>query len=177
MKKKESIRTLLGISQEDIAILIKVSRAQWSMYESGKRNLPAEATIKLAEMFEHVQLAKAKASKHPSELSKETGQNLQALLKENEYQQSLTERKVKTLEKKQAATLAALHLVNYFESNARKQETHTEDCIKNIQIKTKKDLERHGLHSLITQQIKQQVLEYERSLLKEALENTSTSSA
>ena len=82
----------------------------------------------------------------------------------------------KGIRKKQAATAGALHFVNYFESNARKQETHTEDWIKNIQIRTKKDLERHGLNSLVTQHIKQLILEYERSLLKEDWENTSTGS-
>ena len=51
-------------------------------------------------MLEHVQLAKAKASKHPSQLGKGTKEKLQALLKENKCQQSLTERKVKALERK-----------------------------------------------------------------------------
>lgn len=40
MKKTATITHLLGISQQYMAMLLKVICSQWSMYELGKRDLP-----------------------------------------------------------------------------------------------------------------------------------------
>jgi transcriptional regulator with XRE-family HTH domain len=54
MNHKTSIREILGITQEKLAILIGVSRSQLSLYEIGKRSLPRNATINLAEILKLV---------------------------------------------------------------------------------------------------------------------------
>ena len=48
MKNKNNIRALTGMSQENLALLLQVSRSQIAMFESGKRNLPIQAMEKLA---------------------------------------------------------------------------------------------------------------------------------
>jgi transcriptional regulator with XRE-family HTH domain len=58
MNKKEKIRAILGITQEKLAIELKITRSQLSMYELGKRDLPAVAKLKLAEMTAEVQKTK-----------------------------------------------------------------------------------------------------------------------
>lgn len=171
MEKKETITALLGTTQEEMAMLLQITRAHWSMYESGKRNLPQAASIKLAEMLAHVQSAKAKSSKHPSQLEeKETKEKLQTLLNENNYQQFIMEKKIAGIEKKQAATASALHLLNYFENNKDIHESHTKSLLPTLDARTKKDIQRNGLPTLVTYQIKLKVLHYEASLLKAALE-------
>lgn len=171
MKKKESIRTLLGISQEHIAMLLRVSRTQWSMYESGKRNLPAEAKEKLAKMIDHVEKSKAKASKRPSKEGKqETSEKLKTLLEVNEYQQWQLEKKVTAMEKKQTVFAAALHSIDYLENHTDKEQTHMKEMSKVIQNRANKERLLQSMPALVSYQIRQQVLQYEGELLKAALE-------
>jgi transcriptional regulator with XRE-family HTH domain len=40
MKKTDTLSALLGLTQGQMALLLQVHPSQWSMYESGKRNLP-----------------------------------------------------------------------------------------------------------------------------------------
>ena len=47
MKNKNNIRALTGMSQENLALLLQVSRSQIAMFETGKRNLPLQAMEKL----------------------------------------------------------------------------------------------------------------------------------
>ncbi len=54
MKDELTLQQLLCLKQDDIAMILQVTRAKWSMYVSGKRNLPAEAKLKLAEIINFV---------------------------------------------------------------------------------------------------------------------------
>lgn len=177
MKKNETICSLLGISQMEMAMLLKITRSQWSMYESGKRDLPLAAKVLLAEMLAHVQSAKATALKNPSQLGQqETKEKLQASLKENQHQQTAMEKKVAALEKKQTAFASAQHSIDYLENHTDKKQTHMKDMSKVIQYRANKDRQLNGVPMLVTYQIKQKVLQYEEELLKAALKNTSTGS-
>jgi transcriptional regulator with XRE-family HTH domain len=69
MPKRENIRQLLGLTQEMLAIELQITRSQLSMYELGKRDLPANAKLKLAEMIEN-----AKHFKINNNISKEEHQ-------------------------------------------------------------------------------------------------------
>ena len=40
MEKNSTIQELLGISQENMAMILQITRTQWSMYVLGKRSLP-----------------------------------------------------------------------------------------------------------------------------------------
>ena len=51
MHNHENIRSILGLSQDELATLLAVTRSQISMYELGKRDLPASAKLKLAELI------------------------------------------------------------------------------------------------------------------------------
>ena len=55
MKKDNAIRDLLGVSQEDLALLLNVTRSQLAMYELGKRDLPVAVKVKLATMLKLLQ--------------------------------------------------------------------------------------------------------------------------
>ena len=51
MEKDRKIRELLGMKQEDMAMLLQVTRTQWSMYEIGERDLPVAAVNQLVRML------------------------------------------------------------------------------------------------------------------------------
>lgn len=54
MQKGVNIREQLGVTQEELALLLKVTRSQLSMYELGKRDLPIAAKKQLAELLLYV---------------------------------------------------------------------------------------------------------------------------
>ena len=56
MENDKKIRTLLGMKQEDMDMLLRVNRSQWVMYEIGKRDLPLVAQLKLTEMLAFARL-------------------------------------------------------------------------------------------------------------------------
>jgi transcriptional regulator with XRE-family HTH domain len=51
MKTKNVIREKLGITQEDLAVLLGISRSYLALFELGKRSLPVEAKQKLAALI------------------------------------------------------------------------------------------------------------------------------
>ena len=55
MRKGKSICKELGIKQEELAMLLNISKGQLAMYETGKRELSTEAMLLLAPMMQFVQ--------------------------------------------------------------------------------------------------------------------------
>lgn len=51
MKNKQTISKQLGISQITIAELLMISRVQYALYETGKRDLPVTSKLQLAKML------------------------------------------------------------------------------------------------------------------------------
>lgn len=50
MEKEKKIGEVLGLQQEDMAMLLLLPLSNWAMYATGQRDLPKEAHEKLAEM-------------------------------------------------------------------------------------------------------------------------------
>jgi len=46
----KDIRRTLGVTQEEMAALLQISKSAWSMYENGYRELPTHALLKLSQM-------------------------------------------------------------------------------------------------------------------------------
>lgn len=178
-KKKGIIRELFGISQQDIAALLKISRAQWSMYESGKRSLPFEAKKQFALLLSHMQSAK-QAEKKQTPLSippnKKTIQKLESSLLANQHRQFLTANKITSLQKKRDMGAAALYLEGFFENHKDGQPNYMEGYIHSILKRAEKDSQLGVSAEMIALEIKLKTLCYEEKLLKEELKkNTSTS--
>lgn len=51
MKNKSSLRALLGITQQEAAILLRIKRSQLSLYELGLRDIPADAMIRMTKVW------------------------------------------------------------------------------------------------------------------------------
>jgi ATP-dependent Clp protease ATP-binding subunit ClpA len=172
MKKEVTISKLLGVSQLEISILLKINRSQWSMYESDDRHLPNDALSLMNEMLKHVQnkndkqLKMQELSTQQQDKKKET---LKALLKENDYQQQTIERKIEKIEKNQAFVVARFQLLDFLNNHTNKKEEHPE-LLQRMEDKAEDKAEQNDMATLITHQIKQEVLKYEEELLKDALE-------
>ncbi len=146
MKKQETIKDLFGLSQIEMAMLLGVSRGQWSMFESGKRSLPTAANLLLADMLAHMQSAEAKtATDLPKSSHAQSKQQLEALLKENEYQLLMVVQKIAALEKKQEANAKALEISSYLTSRSKYDRTYTADLVKSIASRATKSVEKNEL--------------------------------
>lgn len=173
MKKNQTISTLLGVSQFEMAALLKITRGQWSMYESGKRSLPLAAREQMNKFLTHVQDANSKKAKNElvsSQQRNNTKQELDALLRDNENQQLTVERKIAGVLKKQAEAVAALQLVDFLATQDHKEDYYP-GLLQLIERKAKRKTEENNEAVLITHQIKQALLQHEAELLKTALEN------
>lgn len=172
MKNEVTISELLGVSQIEMSILLKINRSQWSMYESGKRGLPVDAKLKMSEMLKHVQNKndkQLKAQELSNQQEAKKKETLEKLIKENDYQQQTIERTINKIKKKQAFVVARFQLLDYLEQHTNKKVEHPE-LLQRMEAKAEDKAAQNDMAILITHQIKQEVLKYEEQLLKNALE-------
>jgi transcriptional regulator with XRE-family HTH domain len=125
MKNKTTIRTLLGLSQQDMAVLLGVTRGHLSMYEIGKRDLPSHAMLLLAEMLAYVQAPEAaeRRTEAAKQYSKPHQQFIERMIRENEFQQLRIARKIAAEQKKQESQLRMVHLSDFLNNRQAKEKT------------------------------------------------------
>ena len=162
------VSALLGISQENLAILLQVSRSQFAMFELGKRSLPVQAMEKLATMLTHSQKKSTKSEVKKNNAVEE--QNLlKKLLLKNSHQQLLVERKIKALEKKQNALATSKKLIAHLLKNQSKMKKNELAVLKSIEIKSKNQDIKNYATLLLQLEIKKEVLVFEEKLLQKKL--------
>ena len=172
MKETNSISTLLGIKQEDMAMLLRISRSQWSLYELGKRDLPLAAKQLLAEMLQFVQspvTAKGKAISHVAQQEAKKKQELEGLLKENEYQMLTATKKLETIEQKYVGNLNALQLVDHLAAQPHHKAAFNERILQIIASKATKTLTKNSLATLTKHKHQVELLQLEKMLLESSL--------
>jgi transcriptional regulator with XRE-family HTH domain len=172
MKNEVTISELLGVSQIEMSILLKINRSQWSMYESGKRDLPVDAKLKMSEMLKHVQNKNDKQLKTQELSTQQEAQKketLEKLLKENDYQQQTIERTINKIKKKQAFVVARFQLLDFLNNHTNLKEEKP-NLLPNMEAKAEDKAAQNDMAILITHQIKQEVLKFEAELLKNAVE-------
>lgn len=166
MKKEKQIVELLGIKQEGMALLLQITRSNWAMYVSGKRDLSVTAKAKLSEMlvfvrqldgqdqhnFEHIASQKLKTKKF-----------LEQQLIANKHKQRVTATKLESLQKKYKAGLTALQLAEFL---AAKEEQTILQVIRND---ARKDIAKNGLDVQEPYLLKLWVLQQEELKLRERL--------
>ncbi|SCY37067.1 helix-turn-helix domain-containing protein [Flavobacterium caeni] len=166
MKKQNSLRTLLGLSQQDMAMLLNVTRGQYSMYECGHRNLPHHAAQLLSELLLHAnapQTVQKQSNAHDTERH-----HLEALLRENQYQQLLLEKKTKALEKKHNASLHAGRVVDFVKArNAQRKNNDRPLAVPARKASANDDYVKMGIDF----EIKRELLVYEKKLLEQKIKD------
>ena len=164
------VSAILGISQENLANLLQVSRSQIAMYELGKRSLPVPAMEKLATMLTLLQDKSTKREVKKNNAVEE--QNLlKKLLLKNSHQQLLVERKIKALEKKQNALATSKKLIAHLLKNESKMKKNELAVLKSIEVKLKKqEIEKYNT-ALLQLEIKKEVLVFEEKVLQKKLQS------
>ena len=168
MKKHTSYTSLLGITQLELAMLLKVSRPLITLFELGKKDLPVHTKPLLAEMLVHMQSPEtaAKSTSHYAKQDHQTREHFKKLLDDNAFKRLLIVSKINTLERKLESQLRRAHLNDFLNSRS------LDDKIGLLAVRVKIEMPSKvsGAAILSELKLKQQLLEYENSLLTAKLE-------
>ena len=166
--KNSDIRTLLRLTQQDMAMFLGVSRSHYSMFESGKRALPMVAMQRYAELVSQASTAQAKPKATPAKKIKEMHtarqQILKRLLQENEYQQLLIAKQIsRIVRKQQYSEQRSLVLNRLKDTGFGTDESANEPAILKKAAAGKDD---NDIAALLKLEIRQEVLAFEKSLVE-----------
>jgi transcriptional regulator with XRE-family HTH domain len=167
MRKGEPICKELGLKQEELAVLLNISKGQLAMFETGKRDLPIAAMQQLAPMLQFVQEESLKSGS-AEVLKFQTAQKkkvLAHLLKDNKYKQKLLEKKLEIAENKFQANKTALQLIRFLENDASKKGNSPNGLVKVIERRAATELEQNSWEVVTKFQIQKKVLLMEEKML------------
>ena len=172
MKDRKIFKTPLLFSQEEMALLLGITRSSWSMYVSGLRSIPADATLKLAKLLQSA----AQLPLATPELSHRTVQEgkkkemLQEELAKNKWETEVVERKLAKMQKQFQEAENTLQFVQVHESQRDLKEQ--EVCIlQNVKNRALAQVEKNGLHLQAQYQRHLRALKsYQKQLEKEIQE-------
>jgi transcriptional regulator with XRE-family HTH domain len=122
MRREETDRAFLGLTQIEMAVLLKVTRSQWAMFEAGSRYLPPTAMARYAEMMIYMLSPEGKALKNlpdTDEVDDEIKKELEKQLKENAYQQHVITRKIAKAQQKLEQYTKAAELMHFLNTPAQ----------------------------------------------------------
>lgn len=160
MKKDGALKNILGLSQEEAAYMLGIERGQWSMFVSGKRNLPLKATQQLAVVLKHLQEKKS-VCKENEVIAKAEQQQVQEKLQQDYRKVQIklykTDKQISTVENLRTECFAALEVAAFLE---QQQEFQTKNAlIQSIRTRATATLKKHNRYVLETLQLKKENLE------------------
>jgi len=169
METDKKITALLGMRQEDIAMLLQVSRSQWGMFEIGQRQLPLVAQLKLAKMLAIVKQPQNESvnSFLDLEVQKvETKKLVDKLKLVNQHRQLIEKKKLQLTEKKYEAAVLALRFLLFLKTDDQQSVTEQNWPSTSIQLRAEKAIRKNGLHVQAKHRLKLQVLLAEEEILE-----------
>ncbi len=168
MEKSTNFRQLLGMKQEDMAMLLQVTVSQWAMYATGKRNLPLVAKLKLVEMLE---FSSQKEKKGTSNLEIEKNQHIeiekhiaQQQILNTELQLSIN-KKLSIVSKKYQTALKALNFIEFLETKQKNFGLEYQNLLTVIKQNTETEIEKNSLLVQTKLEVKLELLQAEEKIL------------
>lgn len=168
--KNNNIRETLGISQEEMALLLKIHPSQIAMYETGKRELPVPEHIKLMQMYAYVEKM---LQKMPEHYGRESENASVAALIEKELEvincnQIKYSQKLDAMKEKYRKAVANFHLADYLEGLPA-GERPSESDINFYRLLGKNKIEKYGPAAQAPLELQLETLKWQHSHLKAAL--------
>ncbi|WP_293894991.1 helix-turn-helix transcriptional regulator [Flavobacterium sp.] len=172
MKKTTiTITSLLGLTHKQMALLLQVSRSQWSMYESGKRHLPLKARQLLAEMIGFLKFEDkgAKVRQLVMEQEEAEKKDLEKQLRANDDQLYLIGKAITQIEVKYNGNLAAIGFVDYIATLPHTRQKLDGELLEIIASAAERAIRKSGMANLKALRRKQELLELEKLIIGSAL--------
>lgn len=167
MKQAFLIRSRFGITQDEIAQLLGIGRSQWSMFESGKRDLPTKAKLLLASIIQSLepQDPAGKQLKQHS-INPEMEQHLKNRLLQNKFNLLCAERKLEITMKKQETNLALLTLTQVLMDKLNTKSPHASALVEQLNAKASEALSEKGSMAIPRQELRLELLKQEKEVLE-----------
>lgn len=170
MKKSSELSALLGIAQRDMGQLLNVHRSQWAMFEVGKRKLPDEAKLLLAEMLAH--LEKETTAKRHTETLKQDPKVFSFLvtrLQENNRKRAILNRRLDVVKRKYIANTKVLSLMAFLATHERQKSVTSQAHLKSLAVRADNALAKNNPSVALLYETELKLLEGEHQLLEEFL--------
>ena len=168
MKKEISIREQLGLTQEDMALYLQVSRGQLALYETHKRDLPTNALLKLVEIEVFLSQTNTEIGIDRTHLKPQKEKMLlvlERLAVVYQHKQLIVERKLESIKKNYNKGLVLLQVLQHLQQKAKAEGNDTE-LLKVMQNKAERTIEKNGLHVQIKHQVKWQGITSTKELIE-----------
>ena len=164
------LRETLGISQEEMSMLLKIHPSQIAMYETGKRELPVNEYIKLMHMYTYVEKMLQKTSEHHYRESE--NEKIVALIEKElddiNYNQIKYSRKLTEIKEKYRKAIANCHLADYMETQLP-EENHSASHSNFYRQMGNSKMEKYGPAAQLQLNLKLETLKFQQQYLKEEL--------
>lgn len=156
MATTQYIREQLGLTQDSLAVYLSIPMSQLAMHETGKRELPAKATVKIAELLTLLKQSekntKAKKERMKQEWLEVTKQ-LRTKMIDLEFQLAKEKRKLDVIEKKLEQNNKLKALTDLLSENKKQPNPMLHLCSKSkmnkfsIAVQTQQLIKIEGLQS------------------------------
>lgn len=174
MKRNKSFRALLGITQEEAAMFLKVSRSQLSLYELNLRDIPADAVIKLHQAWQFAD-AVQKVPEKDLPFFKEQQKKRQEILEEeiamNQLEQMKIQRKLNKILENHQSGINAFYAIKHWKKETKENDLREKELLDIMEGRAWVKIDNNGWHVQEQYQIKLEVLEVYEKLLKERMKN------
>lgn len=159
MEKDTNIKSLLGLSQEEIGMLLGITRMQWAQFTTGRRDIPVAAKLKLAEVLSIIQNNKTNTKEAKKIIETENKKAHDWLLQEFKaipFKELELDRKIKKTLQVREDAFKALEVAHYLE--LQKVTSPIESLAEFIQIRAKNTLKKNSLQHLQELELKKESL-------------------
>jgi hypothetical protein len=170
MENEIKLQALLGLKQEYVAMILKVTRTQWSMFVLGKRDLPINAKLELAELLTFVSSDVDVADINALVLSTASKRRkiFETQQKSNLFQQMKVERKLTALVKKYEMAVASIKVIGFLEQSQSLSQ-HEQNFWALIKMDAVREMEKNCEVVQEKWQLKLKTLQFEAMLINEKL--------
>lgn len=172
MKIRKQIREELNLTQEEMAMLLNVSRSQLALYELGLRELSLMGSIwdgRAGRFLTRLEMSEPKQLPQITALESERNKFIINALKKNEFDLYTCERKIERMEKNYKAALKLFQLTDFtLQSEDQKNPIHLA-ALETLKAKAVVLFNKNGPHKLIKLEVRQQLLQQETVLLNNFL--------
>lgn len=171
MKKETIFKTKILLPQEEMAMLLNVSRSQWSMHKIGYRGLPAKSREKFSfilKLTDELPTDSVYRKETVERQEQEQLVKLEAQLKDVAIKQFRLEKKYKVAVEKYQAALRTIDFVHLALSKKKFLDFECE-ALRSIENKAIETLNRYSLYEQTQLKIKLEAFKLEHKLLKKAI--------
>lgn len=168
MAKKETLKTFLGLTNEELAMLFQVKHSTMAKYWKDGRKLSPDNEMVLKTLLKYMLSEEAAASQIGMDEQYAKKQKvLERMRTENKYQLETVKRKIISIENRYNYNIKALQLVELLTQNPNIVQTeNVMNVLDRVERRATKSLKKNGLDVLTKLKITYEMLQLEKQLLE-----------